>query len=50
MWVERLARFGYAAKGVVYAIVGVLAVQAAVSSRGKTTDTTGALGTVAAQP
>lgn len=50
MWVERLARFGYAAKGIVYAIIGVLAVQAAVSSRGKTTDTTGALGTVAAQP
>lgn len=50
MWVERLARFGYAAKGVVYAIIGVLAVQAAVSSRGKTTDTTGALGAVAAQP
>jgi hypothetical protein len=29
MWVEKLARFGYAAKGIVYAIVGVLAVQAA---------------------
>jgi len=50
MWVERLARLGYAAKGIVYAIVGVLAVQAAVGSGGKTTDTTGALGTVAAQP
>lgn len=50
MWVERLARLGYAAKGIVYAIVGVLAVQAAFGSGGKTTDTTGALGTVAAQP
>lgn len=50
MWVERLARLGYAAKGVVYAIVGILAVQAAFSSGGETTDTKGALGTVAAQP
>ncbi|MGC1396465.1 MAG: DUF1206 domain-containing protein [Coleofasciculaceae cyanobacterium] len=50
MWVERLARLGYATKGIVYTIVGVLAVLAAVSSRGKTTDTTGALDTVAALP
>lgn len=32
-WVERLARFGYAAKGVVYGIVGILAVQAARSEK-----------------
>lgn len=50
MWVERLARLGYAAKGVVYAIVGVLAVQAAFGQGGKTTDTEGALSTIAAQP
>ncbi len=50
MWVERLARFGYAAKGVVYAIVGVLAVQAALGTGGETTDTKGALGAIAAQP
>lgn len=50
MWVEKLARLGYAAKGIVYAIVGVLAVQAAFGSGGETTDTRGALGTVAAQP
>ncbi|MBD2092748.1 DUF1206 domain-containing protein [Microcoleus sp. FACHB-1515] len=49
-WVERLARFGYAAKGIVYGIVGVLAVQAAVSAGGQTTDTQGALNTIAAQP
>ena len=30
-WVETLARLGYAAKGVVYAAVGVLALQAAFS-------------------
>ncbi|MBZ8180437.1 DUF1206 domain-containing protein [Oscillatoria salina] len=50
MWVEKLARFGYAAKGVVYAIVGILAVMAAFSAGGKTTGTKGALQTIAAQP
>jgi hypothetical protein len=50
MWVERLARFGYLAKGIVYAIVGILAVQAALGTGGKTTDTKGALGAIAAQP
>lgn len=28
-WVERLARFGYAARGTVYAVIGLLAIQAA---------------------
>lgn len=49
-WVERLARFGYAAKGVVYGIVGLLAAQVAVSSGGRTTDTKGALQTIVRQP
>lgn len=35
-WVERLARFGYAARGVVYAVIGLLAVQAAFAGRGQT--------------
>lgn len=50
MWVERLARFGYLAKGIVYAIVGILAVQAALGTGGKTTNAKGALGAIAAQP
>lgn len=50
MWVERLARLGYLAKGIVYAIVGILAVQAALGTGGQTTDTKGALGAIAAQP
>lgn len=49
-WVERLARLGYAAKGLVYFIVGLLAAQAAFGSGGKTTDTTGALKTIFIQP
>jgi len=50
MWVERLARLGYLAKGIVYTIVGVLAVQAAFGAGGQTTDAKGALGAIAAQP
>ena len=49
-WVIALARFGYAAKGVVYLLIGVLALQAALGPGGKTTDTNGALHTIAGQP
>ena len=42
-WTERIARFGYAAKGVVYMVVGVLATAAAFGMGGETTDTRGAL-------
>ena len=49
-WVERLARLGYAAKGLVYFIVGLLAAQAAFGSGGKITDTSGALETIVTQP
>lgn len=50
VWIERLARLGYAAKGVVYAVVGVLAAMAAFGTGGRTTDTNGALVTIVAQP
>ena len=49
-WVERLARFGYAAKGAVYIVVGLLAAMAAFGMGGKTTDTRGALATIVTQP
>lgn len=49
-WLERLGRFGYAAKGLVYAIVGVLAAQAAIGSGGATTGTQGALRWVVQAP
>lgn len=48
-WVEGLARFGYAARGVVYAIIGILAVQAAFGAGGRTTDSQGAIRTLAEQ-
>ena len=48
-WIEWLARFGYAARGAVYSIVGLLAIQTAFGERGEATDTQGALQTVARQ-
>src|SRR5690349_10614398 len=48
--VVTLGRFGYAAKGVVYAVVGILAVQAALGRGGETTSSSGALQQIAAQP
>lgn len=49
-WVERLARMGYAAKGVVYVIIGGIALQAAFGSGDRVTDSQGALQTVLNQP
>ncbi len=49
-WVERLARFGYAAKGVVYIVVGALATLAAMGIGGETTNTQGAMRSIARQP
>jgi hypothetical protein len=45
-WMERLARFGYATKGVVYILVGALATLAAAGLGGETTDVRGALQTI----
>jgi hypothetical protein len=46
-WFERLARAGMAAKGVIFAIIGVLAIEVAIGAGGKTTNQQGALRTVA---
>ena len=45
-----LARVGYVAKGVVYIIIGVLAARVAMRSGGRTTDSSGALDTIADGP
>jgi uncharacterized protein DUF1206 len=47
---ERLGRFGYACKAVIYAIIGGLAVAAAAGRGGRVTDTRGALRVVLSQP
>lgn len=49
-WVERFARLGYASKGIVYTIVGVLALQAAIGAGGQTIGSEGALQQIASQP
>jgi hypothetical protein len=49
-WIARLARFGYAAKGIVYLIIGVLAAMAAFDVGGRTTDSRGALAEIVRQP
>ncbi|HUR95910.1 MAG TPA: DUF1206 domain-containing protein [Gemmatimonadales bacterium] len=49
-WIERLARVGYLAKGAVYLLIGVLALQAAAGSGGRTTDTSGAFEVLLRQP
>jgi hypothetical protein len=45
-----LARAGLVARGVVYAVIGLLAIEVAVGSGGKATNQQGALQTIAAQP
>ncbi len=47
---ETLARAGFVARGLIYAIIGVLAVKLAIGDGGKTTNQTGALETIARQP
>lgn len=48
--IEPLARLGYASKALIYAIVGYLAIAAAMNRGGRVTDTSGALRVVLRQP
>jgi Domain of Unknown Function (DUF1206) len=47
---EALARAGFVARGVIYGVIGILAVKVAVGAGGKTTSQSGALKTIAHQP
>ena len=49
-WIEWLARLGYAAKGLVYIIIGGIAVQAALGQGDQVTGSEGALQSIARQP
>jgi hypothetical protein len=48
-WIERIARVGFAAKAVLYTVVGSLALQAAFGDGGRTTGSRGALTTLVRQ-
>jgi hypothetical protein len=47
---EALARAGFVARGVIYGLIGILAVKLAIGAGGKTTNQSGALKTIAEQP
>lgn len=49
-WIERLARAGYLAKGVVYLLIGILALQAAAGAGGRTTGSAGVFQVLLRQP
>ena len=49
-WVERLGRLGLVAKGVLYAVIGILAIEVALGGREESPDRSGALRTIAEQP
>lgn len=50
-WIEQYARFGYAAKGVIYGVTGLLAFRAALDiGSNETVGSTGALSAIAQQP
>lgn len=49
-WMTLLARLGYAIKGVVYLIIGILALQLVFGSGGSTTDQRGAIERISALP
>jgi hypothetical protein len=49
-WIVPLARFGYATKGIMYIIIGLLAALAAFNRGGRTTDSQGAFKEILSQP
>jgi hypothetical protein len=49
-WLEGLARFGYAVRGVLYGTVGALALEVALGHGGATTDKGGAIAAIGGQP
>jgi len=49
-WVERLGRAGLVAKGVLYAVIGILAIKVALGGREESPDREGALNAIAQQP
>jgi hypothetical protein len=49
-WVARMVRLGYAAKGIIYLLIGILAVRLVLGDGGRVTDASGVLRTLLQQP
>ena len=49
-WVSRFVRVGYAAKGIIYLLIGALAFRLALGNGGRLTDSSGVLKTIVGQP
>ncbi|HTV01939.1 MAG TPA: DUF1206 domain-containing protein [Luteitalea sp.] len=49
-WALRLVRLGYAAKGIIYVLIGALALQLAIGDGGRLTDATGVLDYITGLP
>jgi hypothetical protein len=49
-WMTLLARFGYTVKGILYLVIGILAIQLATGNGGKATDQRGALQWISTLP
>ena len=49
-WMQALTRYGYVARGILFAVIGFIALQVALGSGQNVTDQHGALATIAAQP
>lgn len=49
-WLQLAGKIGYGARGAVYAIIGLLALQLSVGAGGRTTDSRGAVATLAQAP
>ncbi|HUF19057.1 MAG TPA: DUF1206 domain-containing protein [Thermoanaerobaculia bacterium] len=49
-WIERLARIGFVAKGVVHILIGFLAARAAIGTGGSTSGASGALQSIIGEP
>ncbi len=50
IWVERLVRLGYAVRGFLYIVIGLLAAQVAFGGSGAPKDATGAIQVIGSQP
>lgn len=49
-WIERMTRIGYAVRGVLYGLIGWLAIQSIFTGQGKITNQQGVLQTIASKP